>query len=306
MKKLLWLLMALALSAGLCALAEEDSRVAVLPAAEVTKQIVLVEYTGRCDATVSRHEKVGDRWIELDSTYGYVGRTGMGKVKAGDNKTPLGTYNLTTPFGILDDPGSYMPYLKVTKYHYWCSTSDSKYYNQLVDSRVTGRKGKKPDEILINYTGFYNYCMFIDYNAAGTPGKGACIFLHCTGGRDWTHGCIAVPEEYMKRVVCWAREDTKIVILDAPLTPETVAEARAQAEVLDSAKAGIIRATDGSTNIRTGPGLDFEQLGTLPKKAEAEYLGWREVDDRGVTWYFVRYKGVEGWVSEKYTSFIAE
>lgn len=299
-------LLALCLSAGAEELERTESRAAILPAAQMANQIVLVEYEGGCDATVSRHEKVNGRWEELDATYGYVGRTGMGKEKAGDNKTPLGTFNLTTPFGILDDPGAAQPYLKVTKYHYWCSTSDSKYYNQLVDSREAGRKGKKPDEILINYKGYYNYCMFIDYNAAGTPGKGACIFLHCIGGRDWTHGCIAVPEDYMREVVCWARAGTKIVILDAPITEADIALAEARDEAPDGEMPRKIKGTGGSTNIRSGPGLDYDILDALPKNGVAEYLGERELDERGVTWYLIRYKGDEGWVSEKYTSFLSE
>ena len=218
MKRAAILALTLMLLAGMAGSAEgtaapENSRAFNLQASEEADRIVLVEYTGGTGATVSRHEKIDGRWVELDSSYGYVGRTGMGKTKAGDNKTPLGTFNLTTPFGILDDPGAAQPYLKVTKYHYWCSTSESKYYNQLVDARETGRNASGPDEILINYTGYYNYGMFIDYNAEGTPGRGACIFLHCTGGRDWTHGCIAVPEDYMRQIVCWAQEGTKIVIM---------------------------------------------------------------------------------------------
>ena len=190
-----------------------QSRAATLDAASQTDQIVLVEYTGGSDATVSFHEKKNGLWTEVASTYGYVGRNGVGKTVEGDKKTPLGTYNLTTPFGIKDDPGAKMSYTKVTQYHYWCGASSSKYYNQLCDSRVNGRAATSSDEKLINYGRAYYYCMFIDYNAAGVAHKGSCIFLHCIGSNKYTAGCVAIPEEYMRQAIRWARSGCKIVIV---------------------------------------------------------------------------------------------
>lgn len=176
-------------------------------------QVVLVEHTSGSDATLSLHEKQADgSWQQLYQCAAYVGEKGMGKTVAGDKKTPLGTYNLTTPFGILDDPGANMDYTKVTEYHYWCGDSSSKYYNQLVDERTADRKHTSADEYLINYKGVYNYCMFIDYNAQGTPGKGSCIFLHCTGSKKSTAGCVAIPQASMKTVIKWARPGLKIVL----------------------------------------------------------------------------------------------
>lgn len=192
--------------------ANVQSKAAQLDCANSTDQIILVEYKGGSKATVSFHEKVNGVWTELYSTTGYVGSKGIGKTKEGDKKTPSGTYNLTAAFGIKSDPGSNLPYTKVTKYHYWCGTSGSEYYNQMVDSRVTGRKATSSDEKLINYKGVYNYCLFIDYNAFGEAGKGSCIFLHCTGSKKSTAGCIAIPEKVMKKAVCWVREGAKIVI----------------------------------------------------------------------------------------------
>ena len=142
-----------------------------------------------------------------------IGYNGMGKTKAGDKKTPVGTFNLTTPFGIKEDPGAGMPYTQVTQYHYWCGASDSGYYNQLVDERVVDRKHTSADEYLIDYKGVYNYCMFIDYNAEGTPGLGSAIFLHCLGDhKPRTGGCVAIPEYIMALVMQNVREDCVVVI----------------------------------------------------------------------------------------------
>ena len=194
----------------------QGSAAAELDCANEADQIVLVDYTGGSKAVLSVHEKLNGVWTELASCDAYVGKKGIGKTKEGDKKTPTGTYNLTTPFGIKDDPGAQMSYLKVTKYHYWCGDSSSKYYNQLVDEREVSRKHKSSDEYLIKYKGAYNYCMFIDYNAEGTPNRGSCIFLHCTGKNKYTAGCVAIPEKMMKQIIRWAREGTKIVIRQKP------------------------------------------------------------------------------------------
>ena len=192
--------------------AGEGSEAARLECASQTNQIVLVDYISGSTATLSVHEKQNGVWKKLFESTAYVGRKGLGKTVAGDERTPVGTYNLTTPFGIKDDPGAGMPYTKVTRYHYWCGDSSSKYYNQLVDERTADRKHNGKDEYLINYKGVYNYCLFIDYNAEGTPGKGSCIFLHCTGSKKSTGGCVAVPESTMKKIIQWARPGVKIVI----------------------------------------------------------------------------------------------
>lgn len=175
-------------------------------------QVVLVEYTGGSNAELTAYEKDGGAWKAVLSSSAYVGKNGIGKEVEGDKRTPVGTYNLTTPFGIKDDPGSPQDYLKVTKYHYWCGDSSSPYYNQLVDERVVDRAHTSSDEYLINYRGVYNYCMFIDYNAEGVPHKGSCIFLHCTGSNKYTAGCVAVPEATMKKIIQWARPGAKIVV----------------------------------------------------------------------------------------------
>lgn len=191
---------------------EDQSKAAKLACADATDQIVLVEHEGGSRALLSVHEKKNGVWTELSSCTAYLGSSGIGKTREGDRKTPTGTFNLTQPFGIKADPGANMPYTKVTKYHYWCGTSSSEYYNRLVDMRKTDRKYTSSDEHLIDYGSVYNYCMFIDYNAEGEPGKGSCIFLHCAGSKKSTGGCIAVSQSMMKKIIQWAEPGAKIVI----------------------------------------------------------------------------------------------
>ena len=192
-----------------------ESKAAQLDAASQAEQIVLVEYKSGSKATLSVHEKRDGKWKQLMETPAYVGKNGIDKTKEGDKRTPTGTFNLTTPFGIKDNPGANMEYTKVTKYHYWCGSSGTDYYNKLVDSRETGRKCTKSDEKLINYKGDYNYAMFIDYNVEGVADKGSCIFLHCMGKKKYTAGCVAIKEAYMRKIIQWAKPGVKIVIKSA-------------------------------------------------------------------------------------------
>ena len=61
-----------------------------------------------------------------------------------------------------------------------------------------------------------------------------------------------------------------------------------------------VYATNGSSYIRKSPDKDSAILSTLPEGENAKYYGARK-DDRGVSWYKVKYNGVTGWVSSKYT-----
>ena len=189
-----------------------ESRAASLPAAALTDQVVLVEYLGGVNATVSTHEKRNGIWVELRSESGYVGKNGIGKTREGDKRTPTGTFLLSTPFGVQPDPGSAQPYTQVTRWMYWCSTSNSPYYNQLCDSKVNGRSPEYPDEVLINSPSSYAYAMFIEYNKEGVSGKGSAIFLHCINNPGGTSGCVSIPSSFMRQIIRWARKGTRIVI----------------------------------------------------------------------------------------------
>ena len=189
-----------------------DGALADVPAAGDAEQIVLVSHLGGSLARLSVHEKRYGMWHCLWETDAFVGRNGVGKTREGDKRTPSGTFHLTCPFGILEDPGARMPYLQVTKYHYWCATSGDPMYNRLVDTRETARPRTPADEYLILYRPQYNYCMFIDYNAEGVPGKGSCIFLHCKGSAGCTAGCVAADQDRVRDIIRWAQPGALIVI----------------------------------------------------------------------------------------------
>ncbi len=60
--------------------------------------------------------------------------------------------------------------------------------------------------------------------------------------------------------------------------------------------------TTGQLNLRTGPGLDYASVGTVPKGVTLSYTN-TAVDDRGVTWFRVHYGSKKGWISSTYTNY---
>ena len=52
--------------------------------------------------------------------------------------------------------------------------------------------------------------------------------------------------------------------------------------------------------MRSGPGLSYDDKGTLLSGSTATYLDEYSVDERGVTWYKISYNGGSGWVSSRY------
>ena len=63
---------------------------------------------------------------------------------------------------------------------------------------------------------------------------------------------------------------------------------------------GIQGVTTGSVNMRKAPNLKGELITSISKGKTVDYRGEKSVDERGVTWYLVKYNGKIGWVSSKY------
>lgn len=64
--------------------------------------------------------------------------------------------------------------------------------------------------------------------------------------------------------------------------------------------------TTASVWMRTGPGLNYDQVVSFSEGKSLEYLGESSVDDRGVTWYKVSGGGNTGWVSSRYSELVGE
>lgn len=168
-------------------------------------------------AWVSLHEKQKDgSWRMVMTTPGFIGKNGLGRTREGDMKTPQGVYHFNRAFGIADDPGSLIPYVKVDDDTYWSGEHwEGGRYNELVNAKDFPEIAKRHEdsEHIADYIYHYQYCLNISYNEKRVPGLGAGIFLHCIGpARPFTAGCVAIPEDVMKFVMQRVDEKTVVVI----------------------------------------------------------------------------------------------
>ena len=70
--------------------------------------------------------------------------------------------------------------------------------------------------------------------------------------------------------------------------------------LLGAAASAEVKAT-GDLWMRDEPNLNGAEITIVNTGKTLEYLGEASVDERGVTWYKVRFGGREGWVSSKYS-----
>lgn len=185
-----------------------------LKLSKTTDQIMLVIPSNprSSSAKFLFYVKKGNEWNEYINSEAHIGKNGLGKQKEGDLKTPIGSFKFTKYFGVADNPGTKLPYVKLNEYHYWDGDSNSKKYNQFVDSREYNDFDKKASEHLISYKTAYKYAMNLNYNEKGEPHKGSAIFLHCYTNNPFTGGCIALPEKNMLKVMKKVNKNCRIVI----------------------------------------------------------------------------------------------
>ena len=176
------------------------------------KQLILIRHTSGSNAKLKMYvkdKKQKNKWNLILTTDVFIGKNGMGKQKEGDLKTPKGLFYITKAFGIKENPGTKLKYIKVTENLYACD-DDCKYYNQIIDSKKTKHECK--GEHLIDYVPQYNYAMCIDFNSENIYPKGSNIFIHVMGKKKYTAGCIALDEESMIAVLKNSTKKTKIYI----------------------------------------------------------------------------------------------
>ena len=193
-----------------------------LPAAqdENNKQLFVVGAMGmdKTTATVSMHERDEDgNWKQILSTPAFVGLNGMcldEDHKEGVSQTPIGTYKFNKAFGIADDPGCAIPYIKVDDDTYWSGDErEGMHYNEMVDIKDFPDLDMTNSEHITDYEYQYQYCLNISFNEDGEAGRGSAIFLHCFGPlKPYSGGCVAIPENIMKMVMQRVDPDCVVVI----------------------------------------------------------------------------------------------
>ncbi len=174
---------------------EEIPQRFVLP--DEAKVLVIVEGTGGSRCLVSAWEKSYDGWDwELKfKTDGNLGYNGMSNHRVmGDKTTPIGVFQMNTPFG-QDDPLEGFPsnYIKVKESHVWEDET-----NSLVDG--SEKEGERVGTQ--KYAGYYDYAIDAGFNKEGIPNQGSALFLHCMPeGVEFSSGCVQIPKEKMAEVM---------------------------------------------------------------------------------------------------------
>ncbi|MEU3462596.1 L,D-transpeptidase family protein [Streptomyces sp. NPDC006733] len=176
------------------------------------QQVISVQARGTY-ATVIAWQKTGSIWIKKYVTtaarVGSRGVTNGATRKQGTYTTPTGTYTLTQGFGVAANPGTRMPYHRVTAADWWVEDPSSRYYNRMRTAAQGGfpltEAGDHGSEHLVNYPVQYRNVLVINFNMApAVPGRGAGIFLHALGPKAGpTAGCVALPQNVLTDVVRW-------------------------------------------------------------------------------------------------------
>lgn len=172
-------------------------------AAQNSSQIITVVSKGGSYGELVFWEKDSTgNWLEIDRVQARLGQNGMknsSEVYEMDKCTPTGIYTLTEAFGIKSNPGSGVPYRQLDGSEYWVDDENSQYYNTMQFGDPNGRWSSA--EKLIDFPGYYNYSLVIDYNRWPViPGKSSAIFLHCDMG-IYTYGCVAIPEQNLINIL---------------------------------------------------------------------------------------------------------
>jgi L,D-peptidoglycan transpeptidase YkuD (ErfK/YbiS/YcfS/YnhG family) len=190
-------------------------------------QVVRVRAAGwnSTRGTLSWWARASTGWRKLGSTparLGYGGLVRAAKRVQGTGTTPAGQFRMTQTFGRQADPGTSMPYTKLTDDHWWVQDRRSAYYNQMRRGSAGGfaqrTSGYNSSEHLARMGPQYDYVSVIDFNRPRPViGRGSGIFLHAYGDRT-TVGCVSVRRDVMRGLLRWMKPSAQPRIVIGPRT----------------------------------------------------------------------------------------
>jgi L,D-peptidoglycan transpeptidase YkuD (ErfK/YbiS/YcfS/YnhG family) len=205
------------------------------------KQLIVVTGKSRTStyATAYTYQLSADgrtwkaKFAAMPARVGYAGWAWAAQRVQDTGTTPIGTFRITTAFGIQPNPGTKVKYTRVDGNDYWVGDNkDAKTYNLFQPSASAKRTWRKGEaERLASYPTQYAYSAVIDFNrpAASTvtwnsakgqyvtskpanTKRGSAIFLHVNGSGS-TAGCVSLRRADMVAVLKW---------LDPALAPRIV------------------------------------------------------------------------------------
>ncbi|MCM3728910.1 hypothetical protein M3226_25035 [Neobacillus cucumis] len=99
------------------------------------KQLIIITSNGynTPNAEIRTFERNSQgKWVPVLTTTGPIGKYGFAtaaSMREGRNKSPIGKYSIGTAFGRYGNPGTKMPYRKITSDDVWVDDPTSKLYN---------------------------------------------------------------------------------------------------------------------------------------------------------------------------------
>ena len=164
-------------------------------------------------AKIQTFEKVDGKWKQVLTANGVVGQKGFAlSKKEGDMESPTGKYTIGTAFGRYENPGTKLPYRKITANDVWVDDSKSSLYNTWQQKPANGRWTSAENMDIPAY----DYGFVINYNESRTPGKGSAIFFHV--GTNYTAGCTATSKEQVVSILKWLNPEKNPVIIQSPVS----------------------------------------------------------------------------------------
>jgi D-alanyl-D-alanine dipeptidase len=139
----------------------------------------------------------------------------------GDGKSPAGIFRLQSVFGYAPaDSTSFlkMPYIHLDSTCLCIDDTNSKYYNQILDSLTISQPDWKSFEKMKLNGNWYQWGIFVEHNY-DPPEKnaGSCIYMHIWDGpKIPTSGCTSMDELNLLRIIRWLDTKDNPVLIQLP------------------------------------------------------------------------------------------
>jgi L,D-peptidoglycan transpeptidase YkuD (ErfK/YbiS/YcfS/YnhG family) len=182
------------------------------------KQLILVTSNGynTSNAEIRTFERNSQgKWVPVLTTTGHIGKYGFAtaaNMQEGGKKSPIGKYSIGTTFGRYGNPGTKMPYRKITSDDVWVDDPTSKLYNTWQSRSKTQGQWKSAENMNI---AAYTYGFVINYNTQRTPNKGSAIFFHI--GSGYTLGCTSTSQTNVVNILKWLDPKMNPVIIQTSI-----------------------------------------------------------------------------------------